>query len=464
MSEEIGRLNRLVEDAAGIIAGTKGRTKTMDAMKFIGFSESERKNMKLYQQVRRLAEKLQVVEVKKKPGPVAAVSIDTQELVSALTSGSTPEESSDNGTAANAAASSRSARRQLVEIGGNKSSEKLVKKKKSRRSSKEVQRSQAEALMLTSRDKNAMKLATRMIHRSNSLPKNDRNKSTMLEIVTAVNKANNSNISVVTAARYVRMGLVGVSPMKRGPQGDFPEEVFDALKGAFATYLKLEQATGKKQSTIRQLSLLVNACVNKAGYNKTRDDLTRKLKKQCADQFEVGKANVIEQRRMMWTTHYNLDVWFTTWKNMLIELGFGRARTIDDDDAVDEGEVIFFIGQRDRIGKVDATDGSLDDTTGQRGGRPSMTFHAPDVSGGGTAVNKSGYSATVICGSTAAGDPFPAHFQLMSKAQTDSRKRISLDWFQHTKQVIGKFGFPTRRAFPCTFGMRMNVPEWTRWN
>jgi hypothetical protein len=38
---------------------------------------------------------------------------------------------------------------------------------------------------------------------------------------------------------------------------------------------------------------------------------------------------------------------------------------------------------------LDETDGSLDDTTGQRGGRPPMTFFAPDVAGGGTAVNKS---------------------------------------------------------------------------
>jgi hypothetical protein len=115
--------------------------------------------------------------------------------------------------------------------------------------------------------------------------------------------------------------------------------------------------------------------------------------------------------------------------------------------------VVFFVGQRNRIGNLDETDGSLDDTTGQRGGRPPMTFFARDIGGGGTAVNKSGYSATVICGSTAAGDPFPVHFQLKTMAQTDQGQRLSLDWIGNSKRVIGTFGFTSRRSFPCTFGM-----------
>jgi hypothetical protein len=107
----------------------------------------------------------------------------------------------------------------------------------------------------------------------------------------------------------------------------------------------------------------------------------------------------------------------------------------------------------DRIGNVDETDGSLDDTTGQRGGRPPMTFLAPEVAGGGTAVNKSGYSATVICGSTASGDPFPPHFQLKTLAQTVVGQRLSINWFAHAKDVLGTFGFKKRTVCACTFGM-----------
>ena len=202
--------------------------------------------------------------------------------------------------------------------------------------------------------------------------------------------------------------------------------------------------------------------MNKGGFSKTREDLTRKLQRDTANQFEVGKANVVEQRRVLWTTSYNLNVWYDTWRTELIELGLARKK----DEATDievEGELFFLEGQLERIVNVDETDGSIDDTTGQRGGRPPMTFFAPDVAGGATAVNKSGYSATIICGSNAAGEPIPPHFQLKSLAQNAEDQRMSIDWFTNIKDVWAKFGFPERRAFPCTFGMNekagMNAEE-----
>ena len=298
-----------------------------------------------------------------------------------------------------------------------------------------------------------MKSATRLVKANNELPKNDPNKKSINNIVKQANETFDSNVSATTAARYVREGTIGMSPMKRGPTGHLPKPVYEALKIAYATYLKLEQAESKKQSNTKQMSMLVNACVNKAGFNKTRDDLARKLQKDTANQFEVGKANVVEQRRVMWTTAYNLDMWFSTWKDTLIDLGFAREK--EPADTIDiVGELVFFPGQLHRIGNVDETDdGLIDDATGQRGGRPPMTFFAPEVTGGATAVNKSGYSSTIICGSNAAGEPFPPHFQLKSMAQTDEGQRMSVDWFANSKNVVAKFGHPSPQSLPCTFGM-----------
>jgi hypothetical protein len=81
-----------------------------------------------------------------------------------------------------------------------------------------------------------------------------------------------------------------MSPTRRGPRGEFDKRTWAALKGAYITYLKLEQATSKKQSSIKNLSLLVNGCVNKAGFTKTRDDLTRKLKTLQCRQSQCGGA------------------------------------------------------------------------------------------------------------------------------------------------------------------------------
>ena len=82
-----------------------------------------------------------------------------------------------------------------------------------------------------------------------------------------------------------------------------------------------------------------------------------------------------------------------------------------------------------------------------------MIFLAPDVPGGATSVNKSGYSCTLVCGSTAAGEPIPPHFQLKTMAQIKENQRISIDWILNCKNVVGRFGYDARREHPCTFGL-----------
>jgi hypothetical protein len=65
-------------------------------------------------------------------------------------------------------------------------------------------------------------------------------------------------------------------------------------------------------------------------------------------------------------------------------------------DCAVQGEVVFLEGQTDRIGNIfDATDASLDDTTGQDRGKSFHDLLAPDEAGGGTAVSESGHLASV---------------------------------------------------------------------
>jgi len=232
--------------------------------------------------------------------------------------------------------------------------------KKHQRSSHEVQHAQANVVMKTKKESKAMKLATVRIQKNKDLATDDPNKKSINVIVMEVNELCDSNISPTTAATYVRKVLIDTSPLKRGPAGQFDVPVYNALKGACLTFLMLEQAESKKQSTIKVMSHHVNACVNYAGHTLTRDDLTCKLRRDTSDLFDVGKANVVEQRRLQWTTHFNLDLWFTTWKNTLIGLGFGRERTPEDVEAA--GEIVFFDHQLERIVNLDETDGTLDES------------------------------------------------------------------------------------------------------
>ena len=129
----------------------------------------------------------------------------------------------------------------------------------------------------------------------------------------------------------------------------------------------------------------------------------------------------MEQRQMMWTSHSNLNLWFDTWKDTMIGLGFARKKE-GTDPSNTEGSLFFFPGQKDRIINLDETDGSIDNSTGQRGGRPPLVFYVSDICGGGTQASKSSYSPTIICGSTAAGEALPPHFQLKTDLCTASRR------------------------------------------
>jgi len=499
MSEETPEEDERIDHAGGIISAGKGKIKIIHAMKLVGFSTPERKNMTLYQRVRRRSHQMVVSiaprTIKKSSlfevestltapeesawatsnssssNSTSPTDVDTDQVVTPRRlSVDTPTRSAGGNESTSTGSETSTARQSGSNRNGSSQEEsggvvhltvEEVPTKKRRKSSTQVQQEKAKKQKQAEIEKKAMKLATVRIKEHKSLPKGHKDKKSALTICQEVNVLCGSNISSKTAATYVQKGLVNCSPQKRGPNTPFPKKVLSALKWAYATFLKLEQAGSKKQSSIRELSLRVNSCVNKAGHQKTRDDLTRKLRNETAHLFDAGKANVMEQRRVEWTTHYNLNLWFSTWKETLIELGFAREKTEEDTNV--EGEVVFLPGQKERILNVDETDGTLDDTKNQMGGRPPIVFTAPDVAGGSTSANKCGYKTTVICGSTAAGEPIPPHFQLKTDAKTNEGQRVSVEWFRYCPHIRGKFGHPQSKLFPVTFGMNekggMNAVE-----
>ena len=161
-----------------------------------------------------------------------------------------------------------------------------------------------------------------------------------------------TNVSVATVSQMIREGRIGVSPLKKGPVGDFPKTIWTQMENAFVTFLKLEQANSKKQSTLTELGLRINAMVNASGqHHKTRNDLAKKLKSNTAHHFEVNNRNFQEARRLQWTTHANLRAWFEQFKATLIDLGFARAK--NDRDIDEEGMVVFLSDYKSRLVMVE---------------------------------------------------------------------------------------------------------------
>jgi tellurite resistance protein len=302
MSEGFDRQKMLVKRATGIIAASEGTVKISQGMKLAGFTTPEQQNMKLYQQVRRGSSKVAVFNIPKQKKGVAAAVMEVNILHATLSDISSLTSKSGN---IEVIISSPEVididEEDATTLGNNNNTTTTGSTKKTRSTSKEVQRRHALKAKTSLKDKVAMKQATVLIHRNKLLPKGHPKKKSIEAIVKGVNKRLDSNVSAKTAAQYyVRDGIIGKSPKRRGPPGAFPHRVWKALKGAFTTYLKLELGASYFKEAVNHqgtISKLVNGGVNKAGFAKTRDDLTRKLKKETAHHFEVGKANVVDERK-----------------------------------------------------------------------------------------------------------------------------------------------------------------------
>ena len=442
------------EIAARLVATAQGHLNVPDAMRIVKISTPIRRNDTIRRRVQRRAKKLEAeakenAEVHAPVREIAAAgepsSSNTGGELSSITGGSTvssPVGEELDEVRVNLAEGSTSA----LDDGTTSSIS-----TRQRGSSKQVQRDNAATLRAKRLNSVAMKTATKRVQQNKFLSPSK--KKSHRAIVEEINSVVGSNISTKTVGRMVRQGMIGISPLKRGPAGNFPKKIWDAMKRAYVTYVKLEAATCKHQSTMSNLSKRVNALVNPAGFNKKGLEVVRKLRKETANELDVANKNVVEQRRVLWTTYNNISIWYDSWQDTLVELGFARLKTENDSDKI-EGSLFFLKGQMRRIINFDETDGSLDNTSGhQRGGRPPIVFTAAGSKMGASHGNKSSYCPTIICGSNAAGEAIPPHFQLKTLAQTTSGQRLSLDFIANCKCVTGRFGFPLAKTLDCTFGM-----------
>jgi len=127
MSPEQEQLQRMVQQAAGIVSASDKKVGITKAMELVGFSEEETRQMTLCQQVRRLAMKVPLLVA---PLPVAAVN--AVDDVSSLTTKSESNPCGDTSTP--------SVRRRLIESTPSTATQTSNKpSKKMRQTSKEAQ-------------------------------------------------------------------------------------------------------------------------------------------------------------------------------------------------------------------------------------------------------------------------------------------------------------------------------------
>ena len=78
-----------------------------------------------------------------------------------------------------------------------------------------------------------------------------------------VNGCHGTKLNYRTVTRYVSAGMIGVSPKRRGPEGNMPEKSLKILVRATESYIRINQGNGNG-TVIKRKSLvcIVNSIVD----------------------------------------------------------------------------------------------------------------------------------------------------------------------------------------------------------
>ena len=251
---------------------------------------------------------------------------------------------------------------------------------------------------------------------------------------------------------YVKAGKGGQDLQRQGPKGKIDEKHYNALCAAVKSYCVLTQQAGTTAAVLRpKLVKKVNACVNKKeGFRerKTRQ-LYSRIERDIADELQVGKPNRVEQRRNKWSTYANINLWFSSFKCWLIEMGFAL-------DKPDGNSEITWVSpdQGRRICNIDETKITLDSTDPGVGGRPAAgLFHGRVANAPTQGAHKSSYAATMIGGAFASGEKFPEHFQLPSDAKELDREGFGIEFIEDMLLTKARYLGDNVRVFSATHGV-----------
>jgi hypothetical protein len=162
----------------------------------------------------------------------------------------------------------------------------------------------------------------------------------------------------------------------------------------------------------KKLATRINTVLKHDDHQK----MLQRVLSATAKSLDASTMHLTEDRRVCLTTFTNISSWFDNWEWDLAELGFA-TRDEDGTVRIPNEQLPFIIN-------FDKTCLSLDGVSGNKGGRRPITLHDPRLPFNGKQTNKDSLTATLVCGSNAAGEALPPHFQFQTKAKMDEGQQI----------------------------------------
>jgi hypothetical protein len=234
--------------------------------------------------------------------------------------------------------------------------------------------------------------------------------------------------------KYMKNGCIGVSPQKRGLKGKIDKLYYKNLCLAFESFIVINQNNGDARiQTYKKLWKFMQKVVygnSDSHAGQQAHHLIQRVLNDTAINLNTGKTKNVEKRRVRWTNHKNISMWFDNWEHDLVELGFACVDTIIK-------KVTILPEQLQNIGNLDETNILLAGSTTTRGGQPEMVLYDPRFPQVRSATSNSSLSVTMVAGSNAAGEAYPPHLQFPSKAKSKEQMRLDYNILNHSPHVRG---------------------------
>ena len=165
------------------------------------------------------------------------------------------------------------------------------------------------------------------------------------------------------------------------------------LVSAHTSCMALVQAQGKIQVIQKELGRKIEACVKPAGYNANGCHCACKFNQ---DMLEIHKQNNTEKRRVEWTTHANLKLWFDLLRDFLVAKVF---RWLPKEQEEPQGlELVLFSWQDEWVPNLEKSDLSLDHFDGKECGWKPIVKVLKSLLNRKEIHNKSSNRATLVSG------------------------------------------------------------------
>ncbi len=316
--------------------------------------------------------------------------------------------------------------------------------KKIRKTSAQAQQERINKKARDAISSKACKMASRLFHQELDKKERGEPSKSIHDVIADVRIEFGIAPSESSIRKDIREDRVGNSPQKRGVKSKLDPLDYGLIADAFVTWLRINQINADSQMNKR--IEFATRIAKVLGNESPNHSLLDKILRDTAIDVLSAKSQTCEQRRVLWNTFENLNQWFNTWSETLLELGFAyRDNTT--------GEIMIKPEQLKNIVNIDETCLSLDGNEGQRGGRPSVFFFDPSLPMVGRGTSKTTQTSTMITGSNAAGEAIPPHFQFPTKAQSEATEAINIECLRNVHTVRAKFGCSEERDWPATWAM-----------